>query len=84
MRMLVCSVFDTKVGAYASPHFFRSRGEAVRSFMDAVLAEGSPFGRHRGDYRFFLIGEWDDQTAVLVAIPPEPLLGADEVGPPAA
>lgn len=79
MKLVVCSVFDTKVGAYAAPNFFKTKGEAIRAFTDAVVQEGSPFGKHRPDYRFFCLGEFDDSTGQLTACVPEVLIGADEV-----
>lgn len=65
--MLICSaVFDSKVGAFMPPFFTRSRGEAIRSFQDAVNREGSNFKAHAGDYTLFELGSWDDLNAKFV------------------
>lgn len=81
MRLILCSVFDSKVGAYAAPHTFKSKGEAIRAFTDSVKAPDSPFSRHPGDYRFFVLGEFDDETGTVVSLTaPAPLIGADEIG----
>lgn len=59
-KLRVYSVFDSKVGAYMSPFYVRSRGEAMRSFGDAVNDENHPFHKHPGDYTLFDLGEYDE------------------------
>lgn len=80
MMMIVCSVLDTKVGAFLPPFFMRSKGEALRAFSDTVRDEKSSFNRNRADFQLFLLGTWDDTTGVF-GMPPQPerLIGADEV-----
>lgn len=63
----VCAVYDKKVGCYSPPQFFRAKGEAIRAFMDAVAAEGSPFGKHAQDYHFSLLGDYDDNSGTFVS-----------------
>nr|QJB19060.1 MAG: nonstructural protein [Microvirus sp.] len=58
----VYAVFDKAVGAFAQPIFVRSRGEALRSFMQAVSADGSQMGRFAADYELHQLAEYDDQT----------------------
>lgn len=65
MRLMVFSVLDKQVGAFTPPQSFRSKGEAIRSFMDACKQEGSPFNKHAGDYVFYQLGTFDDQSGVL-------------------
>lgn len=62
MIMQVCAVLDKKVGAFSAPQVFRSRGEAIRSFMDACASAETPFARHAEDYSFFVLAEYDDNT----------------------
>jgi len=63
MKLVVCSVYDSSVGAYLQPFFTRSKGEAIRSFIDAVKEEKGPFNRHKKDFTLMFLGEWDDHDA---------------------
>ncbi|QCQ84623.1 nonstructural protein [Blackfly microvirus SF02] len=82
MKLLMCAVYDSKVSAYSPPIFFRTRGEAVRSFTDACGEEGSHLAKHGSDFRLWLLGHFDDNSGIVVAVSPlEPIIGADEVGP---
>lgn len=65
MMMYACAVFDKKVNAYMNPQFFRTKGEAIRSWMDAVLSEAAPFKRHAEDYVFCCLGSYDDSTGTF-------------------
>lgn len=56
------TIFDEAVGAYMFPQFFRSRGEAVRDFTDAVNDEKSKLHKYPHQYFMFEVGEWCDQT----------------------
>lgn len=80
MKLLLCSVFDSAVGVYATPFCVRTRGEAIRSFTDACKDDSLPFKKHPAHYRLFLLGEYDDGTGLVVCNKPEPLIGADELG----
>lgn len=78
MRLLVCSVYDKKVNAFASPFFVRSQGEAIRSFTDACQDGQTVFCKHPEDYLLFQIGEFDDGNGALVqgSTGPTPLIEA--------
>lgn len=65
------SVYDKKVGAFTAPMFFRSKGEAIRSFTDACSREEN-FRRHREDYGFAYLGDWDDNTGLFEPVPSGP------------
>jgi len=80
MKTLLMSVFDSKVGAFSTPFSVKTRGEAIRSFTDACNDDKMPFKQHPADYRLFWIGQFDDETGALSGVPPEPLIGADELG----
>lgn len=62
MIMYACAVLDKKVNAYMNPQFFRTKGEAIRSWMDAVMSEAAPFRRHAEDYVFCYLGKYDDAS----------------------
>lgn len=63
----VCVVFDSKVEAYGTPMFFRSTGEALRSFTDEAnkAPSESAVASHPEDYTMFEIGTWDDRLGVV-------------------
>lgn len=75
MNLSVFSVFDSKIGAFMTPFFMRSRGEALRAFSDAVNKEGSNMGPHAEDFTLFLLGDWDDGSAKFVLKPTPESLG---------
>lgn len=70
MKLEMYSVFDAAVGAYNRPLFMRSRGEALRSFADAVAKEENGFLAHAEHYSFWLVGEFDDSTGVVLSVEP--------------
>ena len=71
------AVYDKKVGAFNTPLSFRSKGEAMRSFMDAVQDGKQTFARHPEDYVFMHLGSFDDETGVLDAMStPHPVMSA--------
>lgn len=72
MKMVVCSIFDRKVNAYGPPMFFRTKGEAIRSFMDAVAGKDSPMRRYPDDYFMAYIAEFDDSTGEFLNSKPVP------------
>lgn len=67
MIMYFFTVYDKKVGAFMPPFQMRSRGEAIRSFMDAVNDEAHQFHKHAGDYELFQCGAFDDVEGVMSA-----------------
>lgn len=79
MKLEAYSVYDKAVGAFLPPLFVRSRGEAVRSFSDAVNNKEHQFSRHMMDYVLMAVGSWSDETGVFAPIEPVRVLGAHEV-----
>lgn len=78
-RLVLCSVFDSKVGAFMRPFVCLSKGEAIRSFQDACGDDTIPFKKHPADFQLFLVGEFDDQSGTVLGLPvAERLIGADE------
>lgn len=85
MKLQIFSIFDTAVGAYTTPFFLKSKGEALRSFIDIVNDPKSRIHAHAKDYTLFWIGEWfDDTSNFLIAVTPEPLAKALEYQLPSA
>lgn len=77
MKLYVCAVMDRKVNAFMNPMFFRTKGEATRSFMDAVAGD-APFKKHAEDYIFCFLGMYDDSTGTFenCGLVPEVLMTA--------
>lgn len=69
MLKLVFAVFDSKVGAYLTPFFLRSKGEAERAFAEASMNSDSNFAKWPGDYSLFLIGSYKEDTGELKRLP---------------
>ncbi|WNK14580.1 MAG: nonstructural protein [Microvirus sp.] len=65
MKLLVISVRDSVSGAFTQPSFVRSKGEAIRSFSDAVGSKDSGFCAHPADYTLYYIGEFDDLSGEI-------------------
>jgi len=63
MKLKIFSVFDSKVGAYMSPFFMRSAGEAIRALIATARDPKSQFGAFPSDYTLFEVGVFDDQWA---------------------
>lgn len=62
MKQKVFVVFDSKVEAYMTPFFCRSKGEALRSWETACNDGQSMMSKHPADYTLFESGEYDDAT----------------------
>lgn len=71
--MQLYSVLDKKVGAYMPIFTMRSRGEAMRSFMDAVDSDTNGFRRHAEDYVLMQVGAFNDQTGEVLGDPAGPV-----------
>lgn len=65
MLLKAFSVRDSKVGAYNTPWFQKSIGEAERSFNELVKDEKSMVSKYPDDYDLYFIGDYDDQTGVF-------------------
>lgn len=77
MRTIVCSVYDGAVKAFMQPFFTRTRGEAVRSFTDAVNDAKHQFNLHASDYTLYSMAEFDDSNGqFIMATTPEVLCTA--------
>lgn len=67
MKYKVYTVYDSKVESYSnSLWLFKNKGEAIRSFTDAVNDAKTVFHQHPEDYVFFEIGDYNIDNAELV------------------
>jgi len=76
------SVRDQAVEAFLPLFLVRSRGEAIRSFSQAVLDPNHQFAKHKSDFVLFELGEWDDVAGLFAPCEPVRVLSGIEVGTP--
>lgn len=75
MILKAFSVYDTKADAYLPPFFCPTSGVAIRNFATAANEEGHAFNSHAGDFALMELGEFDDATGMLSALPAPRNLG---------
>lgn len=68
MKMLIVAVHDSKAELFSQPVFVQSRGQAIRSFADAVNDGKSDYARHPGDYSLFELGVYEDHSGMLMPL----------------
>jgi hypothetical protein len=68
MKYAVCAVKDRAIDAFNRPIYVPTIGVAIRSFNDEVARKDSEMSNHPEDYDLYELGQWDDQTAVYVAL----------------
>lgn len=66
MLLKIFSVYDSKVGAFMTPFFSRTNGEALRAFTEAANSSDHNFCKYAEDYTLFELGAWDDAKASFV------------------
>jgi hypothetical protein len=82
MKLIICSVRDSAADAFGRPFFMSSVGIAIRSFTDEVNNEtpDNPLNKHPKDFALYELGEYDDNTAMIVCHDqPKLLIHADQV-----
>lgn len=65
MILQVYAVYDKAVAAYLQPFYARSRGEAIRSFMEACNDEKHKFNGNAADFALMFLGLWDDDSGLF-------------------
>jgi len=73
MKSKVFAVFDSKVGAFATPWCSPTIASGSRAFAGACEDRSSMLFKHPADYALFLVGEFDESTGALVPCVPENL-----------
>lgn len=80
----VFSVLDTKAGAYNTPFFSRSLGEAERSF-DMLRSDTSTVpGKYPAEFVLVQLGQFDDQSGTFETHPPRLVSEGVHVAPATA
>lgn len=62
------SIRDSKAEVYFPPFYQKTTGEAERSFAQLVNDPQTMVGKFPEDYDLYLIGEWNDQTGLLIPL----------------
>jgi len=62
----IYSVYDSKTEAFMQPFFSLTRGQAIRSFTDAVTDSNSILSLHPSDFTLFELGEWHEVSGKIV------------------
>lgn len=76
MNLKVFAVRDAKAEAFLQPFFSNATGSAVRAFADAVNGDkSSPIAKHPADYLLYEIGDYDDNSGLLMPSSPLKMLG---------
>lgn len=70
-KINIFAVFDKKAVSYLQPFYFPQKGQAIRSFEDAVNDPQTSFNKHPEDYSLFKLGEFDDQSGIIKSSNPE-------------
>ena len=65
MNLKIFAIHDIKADLYGPPFYMTTQGEALRAFSDLADDPQTTVGRHPGDYRLMLIGEWDNVKGKL-------------------
>lgn len=69
MKLNVYSIFDSAAMFYGRPFFLINENMARRTALDIKADPNTEINRHPQDYSMFLLGTFDDQTAVFDLLP---------------
>jgi hypothetical protein len=67
-KLMIYSIYDSKVQFYDRPLVMRNRGEAIRGWEQAANDEKTSISAHPHDYALMEIGEFDDQTGAITPL----------------
>lgn len=70
MKVQMYTIFDEKAQAHMQPFFMPNTAMAQRRFQDLVREDGNEVSRNPEDYHLCHVGEFDDETALLVPLTP--------------
>lgn len=68
--MKIYSIFDKKTVVYGRPFYAHNNGHALRVVTDEVSNLDSQLYKHAGDFTLYELGEFDDNTGCIEAMPP--------------
>ncbi|WNK12588.1 MAG: major capsid protein [Microvirus sp.] len=65
MKLVMCSIYDSKANVYHAPFASVNRDVAIRQFAGNVLDSQSLLAKFPHDFSLFVVGEWDDSLGVF-------------------
>lgn len=57
---VVVAIFDSKLECYGKPLFFKTKGEAMRAFIDECNRPESQMHKHAADFTLFHVANYDE------------------------
>lgn len=69
MKVRVFAVYDEKAKAFGQLGCCLHDGQAMRDFTDQICSPQSHLSKHPEDYKLYCLGEYDDNSGVLVSFP---------------
>ncbi len=69
------SIYDSKSMAYDHPRHFRTRGEFIRAFQEALKNPETTYSKYPEDFTAFEIGEWDEHTGTITMYEAKQVIG---------
>ena len=73
VKVNLYSIFDSKLATYGKPWYELTDAAAIRAFADAVADSSNPnnqYNKHPEDFSLYVLGSFDDQTAVFKTCAP--------------
>lgn len=62
----IYAIFDVKARIHTIPFFMQYDAPAVRAFVDMLRDKNHQFGKNHGDYSLYALGEYDDETGIII------------------
>jgi len=69
MKLKIFSVYDSKVNAYMTPFFMKSKGQAIRSFDELTNDPSTQINKWPADFTLMELGEYDDSNGSFQTLP---------------
>ena len=68
MKLNAYAIYDLVAQNFNRPYFLKTDAQATRSFSDEVNrpSEDNSLYKHPNDYQLFRLGEFDDDTGLIV------------------
>lgn len=66
-KLRVFSAYDGKLSVFMTPFVFIHLGQALRAWEDLCLDNKSMMSKHPSDFILYEVGEFDEDSGVIVA-----------------
>ncbi len=75
MKMLMFSLYDTKLEGFMRPFFLQSVGVATRAIMDLSKDPNHEAAKHPSDFCLYELGTFDDHSSEITQMMPPKRIG---------